>query len=130
MSTLVCNTASLECSMGSAPSALTVLPDRTVLVANQPAATVADHQPNVNVMPFGLCRSTANPQVAAATAAAGGALTPQPCVPVIPAPWSPGSATVAAAHQGVLTKDATCQCQWAGVISVTAPAQQDTDVGG
>ena len=53
-----------------------------------------DNKPFVNILPFGMCMSLANPMVAAATAAALGALTPMPCIPVTPAPWVPGSPTV------------------------------------
>ena len=54
------------------------------------AATIMDYAPLVNILPFGMCSSLANPSVASATAAALGVLTPMPCIPVIPAPWVPG----------------------------------------
>ena len=79
----VCNGATLACTFGLAPGTLTVPPLERVLTGGQPAATVMDHRPLVNVSPFGLCASPANPQVIAATAAALGVLTPQPCVPMI-----------------------------------------------
>src|SRR5688572_33364864 len=89
----VCNGALLQCSFGAAPSTFVVLPINRVLTSNQPAANIMDHKPMVNVMPFGVCSSPANPTVAAATAAALGVLTPMPCVPNTPAPWVPGAPT-------------------------------------
>src|SRR5215216_4078697 len=94
MSQEVCNGAVLMCSFGVAPSALTVLPKGPpVNATKQLAANIMDHAPMVNIKPFGMCTSLANPQVAAATSAASGVLTPQPCIPVVPAPWAPGSVT-------------------------------------
>lgn len=120
---MVTNGATLQCSQGTAPSTLTVLPNNNVDGENQPAATINDYQPNVNIMPFGMCITLANPQVAAATAAALGVLTPQPCIPMTTAPWTPGSSTVMAANQCLLTNDSTCNCQWTGVIEIKAAGQ-------
>ena len=72
----VVNGAMLMCSFGVAPSSLVVLPTNMVLSGNQPAANILDHQPMVNIQPFGMCITPSNPQVAAATAAASGVLTP------------------------------------------------------
>ena len=63
----VVNTAQLMCSQGMAPSALVVLPLNRVMSGNQPAANIMDYKPMVNILPFGMCRSPANPVVAAAT---------------------------------------------------------------
>lgn len=119
----VCNGAQLMCTMGAAPSALVVLPVNRVMTSNQPAANIMDHVPLVNIMPFGVCMSPANPTVAAATAAALGVLTPMPCIPATTAPWVPGTPTVLLGNQPSL--DNTCQlmCMWAGVISVAMPGQ-------
>ena len=84
-------TATMMCSFGLAPSVLNVLPINRVTVEGRPAANIMDHQPILNIPPFGMCTSLANPTVAAATAAALGTLTPMPCVPVTVAPWVPGS---------------------------------------
>ena len=73
--------ATLQCSFGVAPSTLVVLPVNRVLCEGPLAANIMDHVPLVNIMPFGMCTSPANPQVAAATAAALGVPTPMPCVP-------------------------------------------------
>jgi hypothetical protein len=71
-----------------------------------------------------MCISLANPQVAAATAAALGVLTPQPCLPATAAPWAPGSiSTKIKKVIPALTNTCTCTCNWAGVITITTPGQ-------
>ncbi len=119
----VCMGAQLKCSMGLAPSVLMVLPVNKVMTSNVPAANIMDNKPMVNIMPFGMCKSPANPAVAAATAAALGVLTPMPCVPVIPAPWVPGSPTVLLANFPALNNTSKLMCAWAGVIEVSSAGQ-------
>ena len=118
MSKVVIAGAKIKCSMGTAPSTLAVTSQTSTSGEHQGIATVKDHLPNTNIMPFGLCQSLANPQVAAATAAANGTLTPQPCVPVTSSPWAPGSQLVVVARYPALTEQSKCPCQWAGVIEV------------
>lgn len=118
----VCMGAMLQCSFGVAPSSLVVLPANQVLTVT-PDANIMDNKPMVNVMPFGTCSSMANPTVAAATAAALGALTPMPCVPVIPAPWVPGSPTVLIANMPALNSDSKLMCAYGGVIQINSPGQ-------
>ena len=119
----VCNGALLKCSMGVAPSSLVVLPINMQTTSNVPAANIMDHIPMVNIMPFGMCQSPANPTVAAATAAAMGVLTPMPCIPVTPAPWVVGSPTVTLANQPALNKSSMLMCNWAGQISIVMEGQ-------
>ena len=119
----VVNTAQLMCSMGMAPGTLMVLPLNRVMSGNQPAANIMDHVPMLNIMPFGMCRSPANPMVAAATAAALGVLTPMPCIPATPAPWMPGAATVLLGNMPALDNTCKLMCLWAGTIQVTNPGQ-------
>ena len=76
MSLIVTSGAQLMCSFGMAPSVLNVLPASKVQCSNMPPACITDNQPMVNIMPFGMCTSMANPQVAAATAAALWSLNP------------------------------------------------------
>ena len=66
----VVNGAQLMCAFGSSPSSLSVLPINRTKVTQQPKATIQDHVPMLNIMPFGMCLSPSNPQVAAATARA------------------------------------------------------------
>ena len=123
----VTSTASLLCTFGMAPSTLNVLPVNRVMVEGKPAATIMDHVPFVNILPFGMCTSLANPMVAAATAAALGVLTPMPCIPNTPAPWVPPAAqTIVGGSQPALTASAKCNCLWAGVISITFPGSVKT----
>ena len=118
----VCMGATLQCSFGVAPSSLVVLPANKVLTVT-PDANIMDNKPMVNILPFGMCSSMANPTVAAATAAALGALTPMPCVPVIPAPWAPGSPTVLIGNMPALNNSSKLMCAYAGVIQIINPGQ-------
>ncbi len=111
-----------RCSYGAAPSSLLVPASRHV-DALLPAATVKDSKPFVNVLPFGLCRSMANPMVAAATAAAMGTLVPMPCIPVTSAPWAPGSPTVLIANLPALNNSSKLCCNWGGVIGFDMAGQ-------
>ncbi|MEO7369655.1 MAG: DUF4280 domain-containing protein [Ilumatobacteraceae bacterium] len=127
MGVQVVATAQLMCSFGVAPSVLTVIPKgRPVQAGGQMAATIQDFAPNVNVAPFGMCMTPSNPQVAAATSAALGVLTPQPCIPMTTSPWSPGSPTVMIDGAPALTNTCMCNCAWGGVITITNPGQMQT----
>jgi hypothetical protein len=116
--------ATLKCSQGTQPSSL-ALSTHGTSGGEVPMATVNDYVPMTNVMPFGMCQTQANPQVASATAAAMGVLTPQPCVPELTSPWSPGSSVVTVGDVKALTDDSTCSCTWTGSISVSDPASTD-----
>jgi Domain of unknown function (DUF4280) len=115
----VVNNAMLACTFGAAPSVLGVLPTGKVMVENMPAATIMDNKPFVNIKPFGVCMSLANPITAAQTAAALGVLTPGTCIPVIPAPWVPGSPTVLIGNMPALNNSCKCICAYGGAISVS-----------
>ena len=124
----VVNGAMLKCSFGMAPSSLVVLPTKMANVGGIPAANIMDYVPMVNILPFGMCSSIANPTVASATSAALGVLTPMPCKPNTTAPWTPGSPKVQLANMPALNDTSTCKCMWAGVISITFPGQTATDI--
>jgi len=115
--------ATLQCSFGLAPSSLVVLPANQCMTGYVPAANIMDNKPMVNIMPFGMCTSIANPTVAAATAAAMGVLTPMPCIPNTPAPWVPGAPTVMLGNMPALDDTSKLMCIWAGVIQVVYPGQ-------
>lgn len=145
----VCAGATLTCRFGTTSSSLKVVaPDRQV-VPGQTLATILDHQSLVNIQPFGLCQSLANPVVALATTAVISlegykpslkgekvcgvcekkicscliSSNPQSCVPVTPTPWSPGSPTMLIGNVPALNDVSQLRCAWAGVIEVLEAGQ-------
>ncbi len=103
----VCMGAMLQCTFGAAPSTLMVLPLNRTLTG-VPDANIMDNKPMVNIPPFGMCQSMANPMVAAATAAAMGVLTPMPCIPATAAPWAPGCPKVLIGNKPALDSNSKC----------------------
>ena len=122
MGKFLCMGAMLQCSFGMAPSQLMVTDPTRPLLDNKPQANMMDFAPMVNVLPFGMCQSLANPTVASATTAAMGVLTPMPCVPVITAPWAPCSQALVSNMPGVMDNGKLI-CAWGGNISVTYAGQ-------
>lgn len=122
-----CMGAMLKCSFGMAPSTLMPTP-KPVMTSNMVAANIMDHVPMMNILPFGMCQSMANPTVAAATAAAMGALTPMPCIPNTPAPWVPGASTVLLCNSPALDNVSKLMCIWGGVIEITNAGQMTHDI--
>src|SRR5580658_1448501 len=106
-----------------ARSLLVVLPTNMVFTSEMPDANIMDNIPLVNIMPFGMCMSPANPMVAAATAAAMGVLTPMPCIPMTVAPWVPGAPTVLLGEMPTLDDTSQLMCMWGGVITFVDPGE-------
>jgi hypothetical protein len=75
-----------------------------------------------------MCSSPSNPTVASATTAALGVLTPMPCVPVTPGPWTPGAATVLIGNMPALDSTSMLTCNWGGVIQITNPGQTTVQI--
>ena len=124
----VCMGAMTKCSFGMAPGSLVVLPVSQVMTTPGPLANIMDNKPMANVMPFAMCQSLANPMVAAATAAAMGALTPMPCIPNTVAPWIVGAPTVMVGNMPALNSTSKLMCMWGGVIEVSVPGQFTVEV--
>jgi len=113
--------AVLQCPMGTAPSALMVLPAARVLVEGRPVARITDNVPFLNLMPFGMCQSPANPMVLAATVAALGVLTPMPCLPMPVGPWISPVVRTSVGGLSALGSGGTCPCAYGGVIGIQMP---------
>lgn len=105
------------CSFGLAPASLNVLPAKRVMIEGTAAATITDSE-ILNLPSFGMCTSLANPEVASATAAALGVLTPMPCVPLL-APWVPGSPQTVIGGTPALVEGSQCMCSYGGVVQMT-----------
>lgn len=126
MPTLVCTGATLQCSFGTAASSFTA--SGTQVSATTATGVVTDTS-SESVDPFGSCTSLSNPQVASATTANQGTLTPQPCTPVVTGPWTPGSEQVTVGQVAALDDASQCACSWAGVITVSSPGQARATAG-
>jgi hypothetical protein len=122
MGQLVVTGAMMTCSFGVAPAVLNADP-MGVTAGDLPAATIMDMAPIENIPTFGMCNTITNPEVASATTAALGVLTPMPCVPVTVTPWAPGAISVTIMDMPALTNTCTCECTWGGVITITDPGQ-------
>jgi len=115
--------AQLECTFGQAPSNLIVLPQHRVQLGGKFKANIGDCKPMVNVPPFAMCQSMTNPAVAAATAAAMGALTPMPCTPMCSI-WIGGKTDVLLDGMPALMKGDKAVCPLgAGMIEVKDSGQ-------
>lgn len=124
MGVMVVTGASCECSFGTIPCQLKVTSQLSCMADGKPVATIQDGQPGVNLSGFGMCTSLANPTVAAATAAALGVLTPQPCNPVPAGTWIAAGPKVLVGGSPCLTSDAVLICgMGAGIIRVVMPGQ-------
>jgi hypothetical protein len=124
----VCMGAQMMCSFGMAPSSLVVLPVNRVNTDMVPDANIMDFVPMENIMPFGMCITPSNPEVASATAAALGVLTPMPCIPVTTSPWTPGAATVNLAFFPTLDNISMLMCTWGGVITFVDAGEETVNV--
>jgi len=122
MANQCCMGAVMQCSQGVAPSTLIPTP-KMVMTSYMVAANIMDFVPIQNIPPFGMCRSPANPMVAAATAAALGVLTPMPCIPVPTGPWITGAPTVLLCGMPALNDSSKLMCAWAGTISINFAGQ-------
>ena len=117
-----CTGGMMQCTFGMAPSTFNATP-KMISTSYMQAGNIMDHVPMMNIPPFGMCQSPANPMVAAATAAAMGVLTPMPCIPATTSPWVPAAPTVLAANMPALNNSSKLMCMWAGVIQFTNPGQ-------
>lgn len=121
----VCTGAKMMCTCGSTPAVFTatVAAPQPVQTSNKLAGTIMDCVPMTNIPTFGICISPTNPQVIAATSAAMGVFTPQPCVPATVPTWKPGAPNVLIANIPALDNVSTLNCMWAGVITFVDAGQ-------
>lgn len=130
MGAVVVSGANLMCPFGTTPSTLNATGQMAALGCTKPVATIMDIAAGSNIPPFGMCTSLANPQVAAATAAALGVLTPMPCMMTPAGPWQAAKPTILIDGKPILTQEATLLCGMGmGQISITFPGQTKIVIG-
>lgn len=117
MSEQVVQTAVLTCSFGTVPCPLMVLISKITACGNN-AANILDFMFPTNIAGFTMCTSPSNPAVVAALG------VPQPCTPVLAAPWTPGKLNVMLRGAPALDSTSKLICAYAGVISITEAGQE------
>lgn len=128
MSQPVVTGATVQCTMAMPPGSgsLTATAQTAVRIGGQTAAIITDTVPMVNVGSCGMCTSMSNPQVASATAAALGVLTPMPCVPSPVGAWL-GCSGPLIGGKPALTTDGTLACAYGGTIRILFSGQAGTN---
>jgi hypothetical protein len=124
----VCTGALSMCPFGAAPGSLTFLPASMLMGPSGPMGACTDCIPFLNVSPFGVCMSMANPITAAQTAAAAGVLTPGACIPTPAGTWLPSKPTIVGKTGPTLTNDSTLICSFGGTIKINMPAQSTVTI--
>lgn len=123
MASYVVQGAKLKCTFGSQESTFQVPVDHKIYINNKPQGNMMDFKPMMNIMPFGLCSSLANPTVAAATAAASGVLQKMPCIPATVTPWFNVKMDVLLEYFPAMLDSSKTMCMWCGMISITDNGQ-------
>ncbi|MDP4180313.1 MAG: DUF4280 domain-containing protein [Bacillota bacterium] len=119
MSSYVVQGAKLKCSFGDNESNFQIPMDHKISINNKPQGNIMDFKPNMNILPFGMCSSLANPTVAAATAANYGRLQKMPCIPVTVTPWFNAKMNVLLENFPAMLDCSKTTCMWCGIISIT-----------
>ena len=122
----VTSQAIMKCSCGDKKAKLTIYPDRTVFLSEQPLGNVTDHISLYNIAPFGKCHTTRYPATGAATAANKGKLTPMPCIPGTVSEWINGKNDYLIKGKPALLSSSYCRCQWGGIITIEDDGQENT----
>ncbi|MCX7748286.1 MAG: DUF4280 domain-containing protein [Clostridia bacterium] len=113
----VVQTATLECSCGDSKSSFKVPIEHKIYINDKPQGNIMDHKPNLNIYPFGMCSSRANPAVIA------NKYRKVPCVPVTMSPWINGKTDVDIDGHPAILNTSKLMCKWCGTISVTKDGQ-------
>jgi len=121
MATVLVTGGTLKCPFGDAISKFTATNAPTMKISGQMIGTINDAAGGMNIASFGMCKSLANPAVQAATAAAMGVLTPQPCMPNTSRWIAIGIVTMNGKQ--VLSNECCIACAYGGTVSVVDPGQ-------
>ena len=126
MSSLVNHGSKIECTFGTVPAVLAVLPGAQIVnAASTLAANVSAFAPTTNIPPFGQCKSLTNPLNASYTQTKVYAV----CLPAVTKPWTTGCIATKINGQYALNSGCKCACTWGGEISITASNATKINVG-
>ena len=123
MDSYVVEGATLKFSFGSSSSKLMIPMKHEIYIKGKTQGNMMDYIPMVNISPFGMCSSLANPTVASATAASGGVLQKMPCIPSIVSPWICCKMDVLIDKFPAILSSSKLMCMWCGVIKVEDDGQ-------
>ncbi len=112
-----------QCPFGIAPSSHMPMPRHVVSQFGTQMGNITDVAPMVNVVSFTLCKSPLNPSTAALTAAAGGILTPGPCIPAPVGTWIPMKPNVICVNAPILVDKSILLCSFGGAIKFNVAGQ-------
>lgn len=115
MSNFICSGAKMQCSYGSCPSNLVVLPDRTVDLSVGSMANKVDRVPYKNIFPFGICSYLS-----------AKAHHPVTCNPATNSDWCICKEDVLVRNEPALTTNSFCKCQHGGIIKFIDDGQKET----
>ncbi|WP_124065061.1 DUF4280 domain-containing protein [Clostridium sp. E02] len=102
--------AVLKCSLGTTTSQLKVPKGHGACIQGKNQATVADHIPNENIMPFGMCTKNV-PSV--------------PCNPSITLKWINGKKDHQLQGEMALINTCMVPCMQGGIIKIDQSGQQE-----
>lgn len=105
---VVVHGATLKCSESDTMSFLKAR-DLKMEIDGKYIATVKDHKPTENIIPFGICKHPKRKN--------------KPCKPVTPTRWKPGEASVKFSRERVLDDKSKCKCDIGGIIEIVDSGQ-------
>lgn len=114
--------ATLQCSFSSEESIFKVSPGRETYTNGQLQANTGDFKPMVNIIPFKMCSSPANPAPIMGVDNKG---RPQKvCTPIITMQWINGKENSIVEGFPALLHTSTTMCMWCGKITISDDGQQ------
>lgn len=120
----VVNGAMTECTWGTMGSRLILPVSHGVFIKGKAQLNIMDFIPFYNVLPFGMCKSMANPAVVAIIAATQGSTRQVPCTPIVLTPWLKGKEDNLVENQQALLCSSMNMCLFCGLITINDDGQR------
>lgn len=114
---VVVNGAILKCNKGNTTSTLKITSEKKITINANTIAVITETVPIKNIESFGMCSSTANPEVQNIIAQTKGATKEYACTPKSIGKWTNG-VPFFMGEEKVVSDKSTCNCTWGGEISI------------